>query len=74
MWSVFVCVYYAFPLAHLLTVYSVLFCLLLLDCLFSKKREKEWVWMWMDGEDLGGVGKGETMMKIYSMKNIFNKF
>lgn len=39
-------------------------------------REKEKVWIWVDkeeGEDLGGVGEGETNYNVlYGKKSIFN--
>lgn len=37
-------------------------------------REKERLWIWLGGEDMGRVGEGGTKIRIYYMKNsIFNK-
>lgn len=43
---------------------------------FSNEREKERVWLWKDGElgeDLGGVEGRGTIIRLYCLKNIFNK-
>lgn len=48
-------------------------------CLFSKGREKEKIWSWVDEkvewiwEDLEGSGGEGTMSRIYCMENFFNK-
>lgn len=44
--------------------------------LFSKEREKERVWIWGGGEDLGEDGGCEIRIKIYGMgeKNLFSIF
>lgn len=39
-------------------------------CLFSNEKEKERMWILVDGEDLVGVGGGKTIIRIYSIKNV----
>lgn len=39
--------------------------------LFSNEREKEGVCIWMEGEELEGVGEGEIIIKIDCMKIYF---
>lgn len=41
---------------------KILFCLFLFTCLFSKERER--VWSWVGGEDLGEVVEGENRISI----------
>jgi len=54
-WVLFVCV---FTILFIL----ILFCFV---CLFIFEREKERVYSWVGGEDLGGIGGRKTMIRIY---------
>lgn len=39
-------------------------------CWFSNER-KQRVWIWVGEEDLGRAGRGETVINIYCMENIY---
>ena len=72
----FVCVSCAFSFGScsFLLVYlscSVLVCLS--DCLLVCLLSKEMLWIWFGGEHQEGVGGGETVIRIYSLKKTLKR-
>lgn len=44
------------------------------DCILMKERKSMGLGAWRNEEGQGGAGEGETVIRIYCIKNLFSSF